>query len=77
MTREEILETLAPCIQMHRAAGDTIEIEQTPEHIWITPGKDGAFGALFINDISSVCVENYIAFAIGAERDPIQPFILL
>lgn len=77
MTKQEILETIHPCVMMHRAAGDDIEITMTPEHLWITPGKDGAFGAMFIHDLAAVCVENYIGFAIGAERDPVQPFIIL
>ena len=84
MTRQEILDIISPCIRAHQAAGSTIEIAEV-EHpsfngrtrFRITPGKDGAFGSMFISDFSAVCRENFIAFAIGADVDPIQPYILL
>lgn len=86
MKQQEILDTIAPCIRAHQAAGSAIEIEQVNlpsidgtlrERIRITPGKAGAFGSMFISDFSAVCRENFIAFAIGAEANPIQPYILL
>lgn len=84
MTRQEILDIISPCIRAHQAAGSTIEIKRVKRpsfgggtRFLITPGKDGAFGAMFISDLSAVCRENFIAFAIGADVDPIQPYILL
>ena len=75
MTKQEILDTIAPCIKMYRAGGDTIEITKTTENIRITPGKDGAFTGQFINDFAAVCIENYIGFAVCVSNN--EPCILL
>lgn len=79
MTQQEILETIAPAIRLARAAGHTIDVHTDAQgHIKITAGSDRAFGCSFIDDLSSVCREKFIAFAIGAESSPvIQPFILI
>lgn len=79
MTQQEILDTIAPCIRAHRAAGHTLDVHTDKlGHIKVTPGKDQAFGCSFIDDFSAVCRENFIAFAVGAETSPvIQPYILL
>ena len=79
MTQQEILDTIALPIRIARAAGNTIDVHTDAQgRIKITPGSDMAFGCSFIDDLSGVCRENFIAFAIGAEVSPVlQPFILL
>lgn len=73
-TQEEILLDILPVIQMHRAAGEDIEITKDAQHIKIEDNF-GAFGGQFIRDFSAVCIENYIGFSIGAMNN--KPYILL
>ena len=73
-TQEEILLDILPVIQMHRAAGEDIEITKDANHIKVED-TFGAFGGQFIRDFAAVCVENYIGFSIGAKDN--RPYILL
>lgn len=74
MTQEEILDTIAPVLKMHRARGLRLDVTTDPDHIMIKPGG-GAFSGSFIQDLGGVCRENMIGWAIGALDN--QPYCLL